>query len=68
MRIAKAPPALLTVEQVAERLHVSKKTVGEMYRTGELPHVRIGPKQRWIRIDPRDLEQYIETRRYTQPL
>ncbi|ASN72033.1 hypothetical protein 7S2_40 [uncultured Caudovirales phage] len=57
MRSTKLPVSLLTVDQVAERLAVSARTVGRMYRTGEIPHVRVRGA---IRISNRDVEQYIE--------
>ncbi|WP_261340502.1 helix-turn-helix domain-containing protein [Prescottella equi] len=52
--------------EAADRLGVSRKTVGRMYRSGELPHVRLGRTGRWIRIVSADLEQYIQNRRVTE--
>lgn len=54
---------LLTVAEAADTLGVSRKTLGRMYRSGELPHVRIGRTGRWIRIAAADIEQYIQNRR-----
>ncbi|MDG0959592.1 helix-turn-helix domain-containing protein, partial [Bacillus paranthracis] len=46
-----------TTEEVAKRLKVSKLTVYDLIKKGELPSYRIG---RQMRIDAADLEQYIK--------
>ena len=46
-----------TTEEVANRLKVSKLTVYDLIKKGELPSYRIG---RQMRIDASDLEQYIK--------
>lgn len=56
---------LLTVAQAAARLAVSPRTVGRMYRTGELPHVRIRGQ---VRIKSSDVVTYIENHYYTEPV
>ncbi|NKS74706.1 excisionase family DNA-binding protein [Rhodococcus hoagii] len=48
---------LLTVVQVAERLAVSPRTIGRMYRTGEIPYVRVRGR---VLIKSTDIEKYIE--------
>ena len=48
---------LLTVEEVAKRLHISKDTVWRWLRNKELTGVRIAGA--W-RIAPRDLQTYID--------
>lgn len=48
---------LYTPEEVAAKLQISKYTVYEMVKRGELPATRIGKK---IRIDQTDLEEYIQ--------
>lgn len=48
---------LLTVEEAAEWLAVSKPTLWRMIRRGEIPVVRIA--QRNIRIKLTDIEDYI---------
>lgn len=48
---------LLTVDQAAERLSVSSKTVRRLIERRELEHVRIG---RAIRISPAALAAYLE--------
>ncbi|MED0961909.1 hypothetical protein COJ48_27230 [Bacillus cereus] len=46
-----------TTEEVAKRLKVSKLTVYDLIKKGELPSYRVG---RQMRIDAADLEQYIK--------
>ena len=38
--------ALLTVEELAERLAISPRTVIELARTGRIPEIRLGPRTR----------------------
>lgn len=65
---------LLSTEQAAERLGVSRNAVGEWVRTGKLRAARIGNKV-W-RIDPKDLVAFVnagyeyqaERKRYTETL
>ncbi|MGG2017100.1 substrate-binding domain-containing protein [Bacillus sp. S10(2024)] len=45
-----------TTEEVAKRLKVSKLTVYDLIKKGELPSYRVG---RQMRVDASDLEQYI---------
>ncbi|MDZ4042536.1 MAG: helix-turn-helix domain-containing protein [Eubacteriales bacterium] len=51
---------LLTPEEVAERLKVKPRTVGEWLRSGMLTGVKIGGI--W-RVKEEDLEAFIEERR-----
>lgn len=53
-------PKLLTIKQTAEALGVSSAMVYKLSREQALPVVRIGSA---VRIDPRDLEAFIEERR-----
>lgn len=46
-----------TVEEAAKKLKISKLTVYELIKRGEIPSYRIG---RQVRIDVIDLQQYIE--------
>lgn len=55
---ADAPPALIRLEEAARRLGVSMTTVRRLIDTGELTAVRVG---RVYRIDPRDLDAFIES-------
>ena len=45
----------LSTQEVAEILNISKNTVYELIRRGELPSYRIGRK---VRIDEIDIEAY----------
>jgi excisionase family DNA binding protein len=58
-RLALAPAQLLTIEQVAEFLGVSPKTVRRLMRRG-LPSVRFG---RLVRFEQRDLLRWVEARK-----
>lgn len=49
---------LLTVEEVAEHLHLSPRWVYEQVRTGRLPAVRIA--RSW-RVLPQDLDAFVES-------
>lgn len=62
------PVELLTVADVAEKLHVSTKTVARMYRRGVIPHVRVGPNGRTVRIRAGDVDQYIRNHLHVEPL
>jgi excisionase family DNA binding protein len=55
-----AVPSLLEVFHVARRLSASEEFVRREIRAGRLPAVRLGA--RW-RVDPLDLEAYIDARR-----
>ncbi|EOM78028.1 hypothetical protein Rrhod_0569 [Rhodococcus rhodnii LMG 5362] len=57
------PKSLLTVPQAAEKLAVSERTVGRMYRSGEIPHVKVRGQ---VRIDANDIDRYIENHYYTE--
>ena len=53
--------ALLTPEQVAKRLAVSRTTVWRLMKSGALPSVSIAGSIR--RVDESDLDRWIESRR-----
>ncbi len=55
-----ALPQLLTIEQSAEILNTSVKTVRRRIEAGELPVIRDG---RIVRVLPADLQRYISARR-----
>lgn len=48
---------LLTPEQVADRLHISRLTIGNWLRSGKLKGVKVG---RLWRVRERDLEAFLE--------
>lgn len=51
------PIHLLTVDDVADALQSSTKTVRRLIELGDLPHARIG---RLVRVRPEDLERFIK--------
>ena len=53
--------ALLTVDEVAERLRISKSSVYRRIEAGELPAVRLGTRARApLRVHARELEHWLE--------
>lgn len=50
-------PLVLTVQQVAELLQVSRDTVENLHRTRQLPAVRIGKHNRWR---PQDVRAFVD--------
>ena len=52
------PPRLLTLAEVTDRLHVSRRTVATLVATRQLPTVIIGTRSTRVRVI--DLEEYIE--------
>ncbi len=57
--------SLLTAVQVAELLSVPKTRVWSMSRRGEIPTVRLGPRE--VRYRPADIEQWIARRTTSRP-
>lgn len=53
---ATTPANLFTVQEAAERLSVSVRTVYRLIESGELPHTKIGTS---VRIKPAALERYL---------
>lgn len=51
----------LNAMEVAQMLNITKNTVYEMIKRGELPSYKIGRK---IRIDKSDVENYINSQKY----
>lgn len=58
-------PALLTVDQVAERLKVNEQSVRRWLREGKLKGVAFGGRTGW-RISEDDLQAFLDTRRFGQ--
>jgi excisionase family DNA binding protein len=52
-------PQLLTVREVADRLKLSEKSVRRRIASGELPAVRLGGRGTPLRVDERELDQYV---------
>ncbi len=59
----RSPGGLLSPDQVAERLAVSRSMVYKLARTGELPAVYVG---RLPRFAEADILEFIATRRRTR--
>ncbi len=61
-------PEYLTIDEVAERLKVSRRTVYRWIERGELPAYKLGPDRPGVewRIGEEDLIKFLEERR-TQP-
>lgn len=51
---------LLTPEQVAERLQLSRSTVYRWATLGRLPYVRLAPTV--VRFDPAAIDEWIQAR------
>ena len=60
LRAVDGRPGLITRMQVADHLGVHLRTVEGLIASGALPVIRF---ERAIRIDPRDLAQFLETRK-----
>jgi excisionase family DNA binding protein len=52
---------LLTADQVAEQLGITRRFVWRLAREDKLPRVELGPK--CVRFDPADVDAFIEERR-----
>lgn len=50
----------LTPVEVAELLKITKNTVYELIKRGELPSYKVGKK---IRVDTKDVEEYINSQK-----
>ena len=59
------PEPLLTAIQVAQLLSVPKTRVWSMSRRGEIPTVRLGPRE--VRYRPEDIEKLIARRTTSRP-
>lgn len=57
---ADTSPNLLTMKETAAKLGCTIRTVATLTQSGQLPRIKIGSI---VRIDPRDLEAFIESRK-----
>jgi excisionase family DNA binding protein len=57
MGVTDAPSRLLTLDEVADRLRLSRRTVERMVGAELLPALRVG--RRAIRVDPDELEAWL---------
>lgn len=65
---ALSPPRQLTVSQVAEILAVSPKSVRRYVEDGKLPAAQLtGAEHGSLRVDPRDLEDFLRKRKPEPP-
>jgi excisionase family DNA binding protein len=53
---------LLTVQEVADMMKVSEKTVRRLIKRGNLAAYKIGARGQ-LRVNERDLERYLDARR-----
>jgi len=57
MSVTDAPRQLLTLDEVAERLRLSRRTVERMVAAEVLPALRVAPRA--VRVDSAELENWI---------
>lgn len=53
---------LLTIQEVAETMKVSEKTVRRLIKRGAIVAYKVGERGQ-LRVKERELERYVETRR-----
>jgi excisionase family DNA binding protein len=58
---AEVASRLLTIAETAEQLHISYREIFRVIERGDLPVIRLS--RRLVRIDPKDLEGYIASKR-----
>jgi excisionase family DNA binding protein len=51
-------PRLLTAQEVANILNISRSFAYTLLQTGQIPSIRLG---RSVRVRPQDLEEYIDS-------
>src|SRR5918999_424680 len=59
MSTAETRTRLLTVEEVAERLNVSRATVYRMVYDGRLPTLQLGGRGSALRVDAAELDRWL---------
>ena len=59
MSLIDAQRRLLTIDQAAERLGLSRRTVEHKIASGEIPALQLGGKHSPIRVDERELEAWL---------
>ena len=57
------PNQLLSADQVAERLNISRALAYRLMKTGDIPTIRFRGS---VRVSESDLQAFIETHRITQ--
>lgn len=64
LRLVSRPPPLLSTDEVAHRLSVSRKTVYRLIHAGSLPAVKTSDTGRaHLKVDEQDLEAWIAEHR-----
>jgi excisionase family DNA binding protein len=62
--LARSPSPLLTTDEVAHRLNLTRKTVYRLLYAGEIPYVKLASRGRGaLRVDERELEAFIRAHR-----
>jgi excisionase family DNA binding protein len=59
MSIVDVQRPLLTLDEVAERLGVTRRTVERKIAAGLIPALQLGGRRSAIRVDERELEQWL---------
>ena len=57
--VQEAQCRLLTLDQVADRLGVTRRTVERKVRAGEIPALQLGGRHSPIRVDARELDAWL---------
>jgi len=52
-----------TLDEVAERLKVSRRSIGRLIESGALPAIRLSAQGGSVRITETDLQAFLEARR-----
>ncbi len=56
------PPLLLSIKQAAQALSLCERTIWDLVKKGELPHVKVG---RRVLFSPASLQSWIERQEST---
>ena len=56
---------LLRASEIAQKLNLSKPFIYFLLSQGKIPSIRIG---RSVRVKPKDLDEFVESCKYTDPL
>jgi excisionase family DNA binding protein len=59
MSVSELQRRLLRIDEVAERLSVSRRTVERKIRNGEIPSYQLGGKRSAVRVDALELDEWL---------
>lgn len=59
MRARAESRRVLTVREVADQLRISESTVRRRIKDGSLPTLKLGPRRSVLRVDERELEEWL---------